>query len=208
MNNLTLLEHPILQYKLTELRNKKTTSHSFRNIMAEMSSLLAYEATRDLELGLVEIETPIEKISSPCSKDDLILVSILRAGNAMVDGILRVVPFASVGHIGIYRDKFVNNTVEYYFKLPPKHEGKKVLLCDPMIATGNTIMASCDRLKQYGVDNVSILSILISEQALAKLNEAHPNIKVYAVSLEKGLTPDGYLIPGMGDAGDRLYGTV
>lgn len=206
--NLTIIEHPVLLDKLGELRNQNTTSHSFRGIMSELSALMAYEATRDLKTSGQVIETPLEKAEVPKVSEDIITVSIFRAGLAMQEGVLRTVPFSKVGHIGIYRDKFINNTVEYYFKLPNNCDGMKVLLCDPLLATGDTMIAACNRLKEYNVGEIRILSLLVSNKAMERMAEEHPDVKVYAIGVERELTDKGYLKPGIGDVGDRLYSTL
>lgn len=205
---LKVFEHPILAHHLTTMRKKETKSSEFRRRMNEMSRLLVYEATRDLPLQMEKIETPLESMSAPLFKEGLIVVSIMRAGNGMLDGALQVLPFAEVGHIGIYRDKFIHSTVEYYFRLPEKPAGKRVLLLDPLLATGSTVVAAVNRLKQYGVGPIRLLSILTAPKGLESALEAHPDIEIYCVTVDRGLSPKGYILPGVGDSGDRLYGTL
>lgn len=202
-----VLEHPLLQHSLTRLRDVETPPVEFRRVMEQLSALLAYEITRDLSLSPVQVQTPLEDTTGLRVDDDLVIVSVLRAGNGMLEGLLRMLPFSRVGHIGIYRDKFVGNTVEYYFRLPEKVRGKKILLADPLIATADTAVAAIDRLKEYEVGAIRFVSLLISPQGLEKLHEHHPDVEVYCLAIERGLTEEGYILPGLGDAGDRLYGT-
>lgn len=207
MKNFILLEHPLLQHKLGFLRDKDTKSSEFRSIMRELSRYLAYEATKDLKTFVEMVETPLAPCRVERIKDPPIIVSIMRAGNGMLDALLTTLPFASAGHIGIYRDKFINNTVEYYFKIPEKCKGRTILLCDPLIATADTAIASIERLKQYEVGEIRMLSILAAKSGLEALFEVHPDVKVYAIGLESEVNEKGYLIPGLGDAGDRLFQT-
>lgn len=205
MEQLILVDHPILKHKLGFLRDKKTSSAEFRNIIKEISRFLTYEATRSFEVFEAQVETPMAKAKVERVKGVPIVVSIMRAGNGMLDGILTALPFAQAGHIGIYRDKFIKNTVEYYFKIPNDCKGKKVLLADPLIATGDTVIASVDRLKQYEVGPISCLCVLISKKGLKALTEAHPDVNIFALAIEEEIDEKGYLIPGIGDVGDRLY---
>jgi uracil phosphoribosyltransferase len=207
MKNLVLVDHPIVRHSLTKLRDKNTDSANFRRAMNEISRLVAYEAARDLKTAPIDIETPLAKMKSDKVIDWPVVVSIMRAGNGMLDGLLSMMPFAAAGHIGIYRDKFINNTVEYYFKMPSDVKGKHVFLADPLLATGDTAVACVDRIKQFDVGPIAILCILCSKEGLEKLFYFHPDVKVYAVSVEPEMNSSGYLIPGLGDAGDRLYKT-
>lgn len=207
MKNLILVNHPIVRHSLTKLRDKNTDCATFRREMNEIAKLIAYEATRDLKTENVDTETPLGKTKSEKIQQWPIIVSIMRAGNGMLDGLLAMMPFAAAGHIGIYRDKFINNTVEYYFKMPSDIKGKAVFLADPLLATGDTAVACVDRLKQLDVGPISVLSILTSKEGLERLEYFHPEVKVYAVSVEPELNSQGYLVPGLGDAGDRLYRT-
>lgn len=202
------IDHPLLQHKLSYLRDKNTGGHEFREITKEISRILAYEAMRDWsETETVSIETPIAKTTVKRIVNAPIAVAIMRAGNPVQEAVLAMIPFASAGHIGIYRDKFIKNTVEYYFKLPEHSEGRSILLCDPLIATADTMIAAIDRLKNYNVGKIRVLSFLVSPEGLEKLFHFHPDIDVYALQKEEGLTEKGYLIPGLGDAGDRLFQT-
>lgn len=207
-NNLIELNHPLLLHKLGYLRDKNTNSAEFRSLMAEISRLLAYEAMRDWkDLDLVHIETPMSAMRVDRIMNPPVAVAILRAGNGMLDGVLSSIPFASTGFIGIYRDKFIQNTVEYFFKLPPDVKGRSILLCDPLIATADTVISAIDRVKSYQCGPIKVLSVLASDHALKRLEHFHPDVKIYALNVEKEMTENGYLIPGLGDAGDRLYQT-
>lgn len=206
--NVIELHHPLLMHKLGYLRDKNTISSEFRNFMTEISKLLAYEAMKDwTTLETVTIETPISPAKVQRIKNVPVAISIMRAGNGMLDGVLSMIPFASSGFIGIYRDKFIHNTVEYYFKVPKEIKGRSILLCDPLIATADTMLAAIDRLKSYHVGSIKVLSVLVSEQALKRLEHFHPDVKIYTLNIEKEMNEQGYLIPGLGDAGDRLYQT-
>lgn len=206
--NLIQLHHPLLLHKLGYLRDKNTYSTDFRNIMTEISKLLAYEAMKDWkELELISIQTPISAAKVDRIINPPVAVAILRAGNGMLDGVLSMIPIASAGFIGIYRDKFIQNTVEYYFKLPADVKNRTILLCDPLIATADTMIAAIDRLKSYHVGPIKVLSLLASEHAVKRLDHFHPDVKIYTLNVEKEMTENGYLVPGLGDAGDRLYQT-
>lgn len=208
MKNFHHINHPILKHKLGLLRDKNTSSFEFRELVKEISKVLAYEAMSDWDqFETVEIETPITKTKVEKIKNPPIAVSIMRAGNPVQEAVLSMLPFASAGHIGIYRDKFIGNTVEYYFKLPENHIGKTILLCEPLLATADTSINAIDRLKNYEVGKIKLLSILVSEKGLEKLHHYHPDVEVYALNLEKEINDKGYLVPGLGDAGDRIYGT-
>lgn len=205
---VTVLDHPLLRHKLGYLRDKQTSSGEFRELMKEISRILAHEVMRDWqEMATVSIETPIapakvERITNPP-----VVVSIMRAGMGMLDPVLSMIPFASAGFIGIYRDKFIHNTVEYYFKMPADIKGKLAILCDPLVATADTMIAAIDRLKSYEVKKIKIISVLTSEEAIERIHHFHPDVDLFTLSVEKEMTPEGYLIPGLGDAGDRLYQT-
>jgi len=205
MKNVVIVDHPIVKQKLGILRNKETQSNEFRRVMKNLSRLITYEATRELELRDVEVSTPLAKTKISTLKNLPIIVSIMRAGNGMLESVMELLPGASVGHIGIYRDKFINNTVEYYFRLPNKTSGKKIFLLDPMVATGDTAAASISRLKECGVKSITFLTVLISELAVKRLHQLHPDVTIYCANVEKELNESGQLLPGMGDAGSRLY---
>lgn len=205
---VTILDHPLLKHKLGYLRDRNTNSAEFRGIVAEISRSLAFEVMRDwTDLVKVEIETPIAKATVERIQNPPVVVSIMRAGNGMLDPVLSMIPFASVGFIGIYRDKFIHNTVEYYFKMPSDIKGKMAILCDPLVATADTMIAAIDRLKSYEVTKIRIMAILISEIALQRINHFHPDVDIFALNIEREVNENGYLVPGLGDAGDRLYQT-
>lgn len=202
------VNHPLLRHKLGYLRDKNTQSNEFRDLVQEISKILAYEVMREwTSFDQLQVETPIAKANIERIVNAPIAVSIMRAGNGMLDAVLSMIPFASAGHIGIYRDKFLKTTVEYYFKMPQISKDRTVILCDPLIATGDTIVAALERLKQYEVGKIKIISILASEQGLAKIQKYHPDVDIYYLNIEKELNDLGYLVPGLGDAGDRLYHT-
>lgn len=208
MKNVHVIQHPIIEHKLAHLRNKDATPHDFRQIFNELGSILAYEATRDLALTKVQVETPMQKTTAKKVKEDIIVAAVLRAAEGMLPAFMQMLPFAHFGHIGIYRDKFMNQTVEYYFKLPKHVEGQRLLLLDPLLATGDTCLAALDRLKQYKVGPIKVITILSAQVGIDKVLGAHPDVEIFTMSIEKGLNERGYLLPGLGDAGDRLFGTV
>ncbi len=208
MKNVNVINHPLLQHKLGYLRDKNTHSAEFRELMKEIGRMLAYEAMRDWDsMEEVSVETPIARAQVKRLKNPPVVVSVMRAGNGLLDAVLSMIPVASAGFIGIYRDKFIHNTVEYYFKLPADVKGRRVLLCDPLIATADTMLAAIDRLKSYQVGKIEVLSVLVSEHALKRLEQYHPDVRVTTVNVEKEMNELGYLVPGLGDAGDRLYQT-
>lgn len=205
---VVVLDHPLLKHKLGYLRDKNTNSPEFRDLMSEISAILAFEAMRDWkDLLEVAIETPIAAAKVDRIQNPPVVVSILRAGNGMLDAVLKMIPFAGVGFIGIYRDKFVHNTVEYYFKMPADIKGKTAILCDPLVSTADTMIAAIDRLKSYEVNSIRLICVLISEFAIEKIQNFHPDIEIYTLNIEKQINDLGYLVPGLGDAGDRLYHT-
>lgn len=207
-NKVVVLDHPLLVHKLGYLRDKETGSGEFRELTKEISRILAFEVMRDWkDMKLVDIETPITKTQVKRIHNTPVVVSIMRAGNGMLDAVLSMIPFASAGFIGIYRDRFVNNTVEYYFKMPQDIKGKLAILCDPLVATADTMIAAIERLKSYEVDKIRILSILISEVAIQRIHSLHPDVEIMTLNIEKEVNEHGYLVPGLGDAGDRLFQT-
>lgn len=208
MKNVTVIEHPLLRHKLGYLRDRNTNSHEFREIVKEISKILAYEAMRGWsKLEVVPVETPIAKTKTERIINPPVVVSVMRAGNGMLDAVLSMIPIASAGYIGIYRDKFIKNTVEYYFKMPENVKGREILVCDPLIATADTMIAAIDRLKQYEVGKIKVLSILASRYGLEKVLSFHPDIEIYTINIEEEMNELGYLVPGLGDAGDRLFQT-
>jgi uracil phosphoribosyltransferase len=190
------------------LRDESTSPLSFRLITEEISQYLAYEATRDLQLTSRPVTTPLETAQCEVVAEELVLVSVMRAGLGMLSGMLRILPFATVGHIGIYRDKFIQATVEYYLRLPKNVKSKRVLLLDPLLATGDTACAAIDRLKEYEVGPIRLVCFLASQEGISRVTETHPDVEIITCSIERCLNEKGYLLPGLGDAGDRLYDTV
>lgn len=206
--NLTVLEHPLIRHKLASLRDKGTPKKEFRELVEEISVLMAYEVTKDLPLEPVEVETPLERtIQQRVSGKKLVVVPILRAGLGMLEGILRLIPSARVGHIGIYRDHETLQPVPYYFKIPQEAEARDFLLLDPMLATGGSAVAAVDSLAERGAARIRLLCLVAAPEGVKAMLEAHPEVQVYAAALDRGLNEHGYILPGLGDAGDRLFGT-
>lgn len=203
-----VVAHPLVQHKLTLLRRRETTTAGFRQVMREISLLLAYEATRDLALETVAIDTPLEAMDAPLlSGKKLCFVSVLRAGQGILDGMLDLVPSARVGHIGLFRDHATLRPVEYYCKLPDDIAARDVIVVDPMLATGHSAAAAIARLKQAAATRISYVCVITVPEGLATLHEAHPDVPVYTAAVDRGLDANGYIRPGLGDAGDRLFGT-
>jgi uracil phosphoribosyltransferase len=208
MPNVTVLDHPLLRHKLALLRDKNTTTAMFRQVAREISLLMAYEVTRDLPLEKIEIETPLEGMQAEfLVGKKLCIVSILRAGNGILDGMLDLVPSARVGHIGLYRDHATLQPVEYYLKLPNDIGQRLVILVDPMLATGNSAVAAASRLKQAGVTAMKFVCLLAAPEGVAVFSKAHPDVPVFTGAIDRELDANGYIRPGLGDAGDRFYGT-
>ena len=206
--DFTLITHPLIQHKLTFMRNETTTTDNFRRLLREISQMLAYEVTRDLPTELITIDTPLATIESPViSGKKLCLVSILRAGNGMLDGMLDVLPSARVGHIGLYRDPETLEPVEYYFKMPDDIGARLVIVVDPMLAPGNSAIAALHRLKESGATTIKYVCLLASPEGMAALRRAHPDVPVVAAAMDERLNEHGYILPGLGDAGDRMFGT-
>ena len=206
--NVLLLDHPLLQHKLSLLRDKKTGSKEFREIVGEIAMLMCYEATRDLPLEEVEIETPVAVARTRViSGKKLAFVPILRAGLGMVDGVLRLVPAAKVGHIGLYRDPKSLAPGDYYCKLPTDIRERDVILLDPMLATGGSAVEAITLLKRNGVRHIKFMCIIAAPEGIAALTKAHPDVTVYCAAQDEGLNENSYIVPGLGDAGDRLFGT-
>ena len=205
---VTVLDHPLVQHKLSLLRDKDTSTNSFRRLAQEISLLLAYEVTRDLKTELVEIETPLERMLAPrLAGKKLCFVSILRAGNGILDGMLDLVPAARVGHVGLYRDPHTLTPVEYYLKLPDDMAERVAVLVDPMLATGNSAAAAVERIKQSGATDIRFVCLLAAPEGLEAFHDEHPDVPVFTCAIDRGLDEHGYIRPGLGDAGDRLYGT-
>jgi len=208
LSSVTVIDHPLLQHKLTLLRQKERSTNSFRTLVAEISMLLAYEVTRDLPLIYEEIETPLAKMRAPLLEGKkIVLINILRAGSGMVEGMLRILPSARVGHIGLYRDPETLGAIEYYFKLPGEMADRDVILVDPMLATGNSAIAAVERVKTASPRSLKFVCILAAPEGLANFHESHPDVPVYAAAIDEKLDEHGYILPGLGDAGDRLFGT-
>jgi uracil phosphoribosyltransferase len=203
-----VIDHPLVQHKLTLMRNKQTSSAQFRTLLKEISILLAYEVTRDLPLEMVDIETPITSMKAPMiGGKKLVLVSILRAGNGILDGMLELIPSARIGHIGIYRDPKTMTPVEYYFKMPVAVEGRDIILVDPMIATGNSACAAVARLKTLKPRSIRFVSLISCPEGIENFHEEHPDVPIFTASCDERLNEKGFIVPGLGDAGDRLFGT-
>ncbi len=203
-----VLNHPIVEHKLTILRNKNTGTKEFREIAGELATFLCYEAMKDAQLEDVEIETPLAKMKTKkLNEQKYAFVPILRAGLSMIDGILKVVPNAKIGHIGMYRNEETLEPVEYYFKVPKEVETREVILLDPMLATGGTAVDAITQLKKRGVKKIKFLSIIAAPEGIKKIQQIHPDVQIYCATVDDHLNEVGYIVPGLGDAGDRIYGT-
>ena len=207
--HLTVIDHPLVQHKLSIMRRKDTPTSTFRQLLRETSMLLTYEITSDLPLTTMNVDTPLCGMQAPTlDGKKLALVSILRAGNGLLDGMLEVIPAARVGFVGMYRDEETLEPVEYYCKVPPELDKRLVLAVDPMLATGNSSVAAIDRLKEAGANDLRMLSLLAAPEGVARMKEAHPDVPVFTAALDEKLNESGYIVPGLGDAGDRMYGTT
>lgn len=206
---LHVLEHPLLQHKLSILRNKETGVKEFREIVGEIATLMCYEATRNLPTEKVVIETPIATATcNVLSGKKLAIVPILRAGLGMVDSIIDLIPSAKVGHIGLYRHPETHKPVEYYSKMPPDIQERQVFVCEPMMATGGSVCAAMDIMKnKYGCKNITLLNVICAPEGLKVVQDAHPDLEIYTVSVDEGLNDDAFIVPGLGDCGDRIFGT-
>jgi uracil phosphoribosyltransferase len=208
MSNVHLIDHPLVQHKLTLMRRKDASTNSFRRLLNELSLLMTYEVTRDMPMQDIEIETPLETMTAKVvDGKKLVFVSILRAGNGILEGMLNVVPGARVGHIGLYRDPKTLTAVEYYFKMPSDMPERDVVVVDPMLATGNSAIAAIDRLKECGPKSIKFVCLLTCPEGLAALQRAHPDVPIYTAAIDRELNEHGYILPGLGDAGDRIFGT-
>ncbi|HWO88966.1 MAG TPA: uracil phosphoribosyltransferase [Gemmatimonadales bacterium] len=206
--NLTVLDHPLIRHKLHLLRDKRTPTKDFRDLVSEIAMLMAYEVTKDLPTETVDLETPLERMSGErVSGKKLALVPVLRAGLGMVEGILRLIPSARVGHIGLFRDHDTLKPVDYYFKAPAAREQRAFFVLDPMLATGGSAAAACRRLKDAGAKQIKLLCIVAAPEGVQVMLDAHPDVPVFAAALDRQLNQHGYILPGLGDAGDRLFGT-
>ena len=203
-----LVDHPLVQHKLTLMRRKDASTNTFRTLLNELSMLMAYEVTRDMAMQDIEIETPLETMTSKViDGKKVVFVSILRAGNGILEGMLSVVPGARVGHVGLYRDPKTLLAVEYYFKMPKDMQERDVIVVDPMLATGNSAIAAVDRLKVLKPKSIKFVCLLTCPEGIAALQKAHPDVSIFTAAIDRELNSHGYILPGLGDAGDRIFGT-
>lgn len=208
LEHLTVVTHPLVQHKLSIMRDKETSTAGFRRLLREISLLLAYEVTRELDMTTQRIETPLEPMDAPVlDGKKLALISILRAGNGLLDGILELIPAARVGFVGLYRDPETLQPVQYYCKVPDLLDQRMVIVVDPMLATGNSSVAAIDLLKEKGAKNIRFLCLLAAPEGVARMREAHPDVPIVTASVDQCLNDHGYIVPGLGDAGDRMFGT-
>ncbi|MCS6798315.1 MAG: uracil phosphoribosyltransferase [Myxococcota bacterium] len=208
MAEVHVVDHPLVQHKLTLMRRKTTSSSQFRQLLEEIAMLLAYEITRDLPTRLERIETPLEPMDAPLIEGKkIVLVSVLRAGDGLVRGVLNIVPSARVGHVGVYRDPQTLRAVEYFCKVPRELGDRDVIVCDPMLATGNSAVAAVGRVKAFGPRSIRLLCLLAAPEGIRTLHAAHPEVPVWTAAVDRELDAHGYILPGLGDAGDRLFGT-
>ena len=208
MQGVTVINHPLVQHKLTVMRNKETSTAGFRRLLREISLLLGYEVTRNLELTTTTIETPMETMEAPILEGKkLVFASVLRAGNGLLEGLLDLVPAARVAHVGLYRDHETLEAVEYFFKAPSDLADRLVIVVDPMLATANSAIAAIDKLKGRGATNLRFLCLLAAPEGIKRFTEAHPDVPVFTAAIDRQLNEKGYIVPGLGDAGDRMYGT-
>ena len=206
--HLTIVEHPLVQHKLTIMRDRETSTAGFRQLLREISQLLAYEITRDLPMEMRPIETPLTTMEAPVlAGKKLALVSILRAGNGLMDGVLELIPSARVGFIGLYRDEETLQPVQYYCKLPQDMEDRVAIVVDPMLATGNSSAAAVDLVKRSGARDIRFLCLLAAPEGVERMRQAHPDVSIVTAALDERLNGKGYIVPGLGDAGDRMFGT-
>ena len=202
------LKHPLLEHKLSILRNKKTGTKEFRELISEVTLFLCYEVMKDAKLHEVEVETPIKKMKAQMiDENNYIFVPILRAGTGMIDGIVKMIPNAKIGHIGLYRDEETVKPVRYYYKMPSGIESKEIIIIDPMLATGGSGIDAITLLKEDGAKNIKFLSIIAAPEGLKKMQEVHPDVQIYCAAIDEGLNEVSYIVPGLGDAGDRIFGT-
>ncbi|MFZ1430820.1 MAG: uracil phosphoribosyltransferase [Geminicoccaceae bacterium] len=208
MSNLVVVDHPLVQHKLTLMRMQQTPVAEFRRLVREVALLIGYEITRDLKLTTTDIQTPLMPMRAPLLEGKKVcLISILRAGNGLLDGMLDLMPSARVGHIGLYRDPTTLQPVEYYYKVPVDIADRPVIVVDPMLATANSAVAAVDRIKRDGVKDIKFACLLAAPEGIARIAAAHPDVPVFTAAVDEGLNDHGYILPGLGDAGDRIYGT-
>lgn len=209
MGNFQVVDHPLIQHKLTIIRDKETGTKYFREVVNEIARLLAYEVSREMPLEDVEIETPLVKTTQKrLAGKKVVIVPILRAGLGMVDGMLDLIPAARVGHVGMYRDEDTMEPVEYFVKMPTGLEDRQMLVVDPMLATGGSAVAAIDALKRRGANDIKFVCLVAAPEGVKELQDHHPDVDIYTASLDEKLNENGYILPGLGDAGDRLYGTL
>lgn len=207
-NAVTVIDHPLVQHKLSLMREKSTSTAVFRQLLHEITQLLAYEITREMTMTLKSIETPMERMDAPTlAGKKLALISILRAGNGMLDGVLDLIPLARVGFVGLYRNEETLQPVQYYFKVPQALDDRLVIVVDPMLATGNSSAAAVTLLKEAGATNIRFLCLLAAPEGIARMKEVHPDVPIFTAAVDRGLNQKGYIMPGLGDAGDRMFGT-
>ncbi len=205
---VTVVSHPLVQHKLTLMRQKDQSTSSFRRLLREISMLMAYEVLRDMPTTLIDIETPLERMRSPVIEGSkTVFVVIMRAGAGFLDGMLEVVPGARVGHVGLYRDPKTLAAVEYYFKMPGEMHERDAIVLDPMLATGNSAVAAVDRLKQTKPRSIRFVNLVAAPEGIANLQRHHPDVPIFTAAIDRALNEHGYIVPGLGDAGDRIYGT-
>jgi len=208
LDHLKIVQHPLVQHKLTLMRRKDTSTAEFRQLLREISLLLAYEVTRELPMVMTSVETPLKEMEAPLlAGKKMALVSILRAGNGLLDGVLELIPSARVGFIGLYRNEETLEPVQYYFKVPEEIGERLVIVVDPMLATGNSSVAAIDLLKKAGATNIRFLCLLAAPEGVKRMSEAHPDVPIVTAAVDERLNEHGYIVPGLGDAGDRMYGT-
>jgi uracil phosphoribosyltransferase len=208
MKNVTVVEHPLVQHKLSLMRRKETPTAMFRQLIRELSMLLGYEVTRDLPMGKERIETPIMEMDAPVlTGKKLVFISVLRAGNGLLEGLLDLIPSARVGHVGLYRDPDTLVAVEYYFKVPDELDERKVIIVDPMLATANSAIAAVQRVKEAGARDIKFVCLLAAPEGIEAFQQAHPDVLIITAAIDDQLNDHGYIVPGLGDAGDRIYGT-
>ena len=207
MAALHVLDHPLIRSKLTRMRDTRTDNQTFRRLLAELTALMVYEITRDYPLRKVEVETPLERTTGEVLAGSVVLVPILRAGTGMLSSVLDLIPTAKVGHIGLYRDPETLRPIEYYCKLPPDLEEAQIILVDPMLATGGSAIAATEIIKREGGRMIRFLCLVAAPEGVAAYSEAHPEVAIYTAALDRKLNENGYIIPGLGDAGDRIFGT-
>lgn len=208
MTSVTVINHPLVQHKLTIMRDRHTSTAGFRQLLREIATLLCYEVTRDLEMTTITIETPLAEMRAPTlAGKKLVFASVLRAGNGLLEGMLDLVPAARVAHIGLYRDPKTLSAVEYYFKAPDDLDERLTIVVDPMLATANSAIAAIDRLQERGAKDIRFVCLLAAPEGIDKFHGVHPEVPIYTAAVDKYLNDKGYIVPGLGDAGDRMYGT-